>query len=191
MIEKMNSSNHLKIVIDAGVKAVSSSFTKLSQLSAADKFYWHFIALCCAHVQPGVENLAKLKSYVFATEKLSKIFCDYWNTRKVEKTPVIHAVPQEINRISNSDVKDYFKWIMKMQNIIAHWQLKIFDDEFNYDDIIAYYGNLPSIAAFAGAVYTNHLVFSDADIIKLRDNYSKVYANLCSLLVKSNKEYGW
>ena len=191
MIEKLNSSNQLKLVIDAGVKAVSSSFTKLSQLSEADKFYWHFIASCCAHVQPGVENLANLKSYVFATEKLSKIFCDYWNTRKVEKPPVIHVVPQEINRISNSDVKDYFKWIIKMQNIIAHWLLKFLDEEFNYDDIFTYHRNLQSITAFATAVYTNHLVFTDANIIKHRDKFSKVYANLCSLLVKNNKENGW
>ena len=191
MIEKLNSSNQLKPVIDAGVKAVSSSFTKLSQLSEADKFYWHFIASCCAHVQPSVENLTKLKNYVFATEKLSKIFCEYCAIRKVVKIPVIHQVPQEINRISNSDVKDYFKWIIKMQNIIAHWHLKFLDEEFNYDDIFAYLGNLRSITAFATAVYTDHLVCTEAYIIKLRDNYSKVYANLCSLLVKSNKENEW
>ena len=191
MIEKMNSSNQLKLVIDAGVKAVSSSFTKLSQLSEADKFYWHFIASCCIHVQPSLENLTKLKNYVFATEKLSKIFYEYCATRKLERIPVIHEVPQEINRISNSDVKEYFKWIIKMQNIIAHWQLKFLDEEFNYDDIFAYHNNLRSITAFATAVYTNHLVFTDANIIKRRDNFSKVYANLCSLLVKNNKENGW
>ena len=191
MIEKLNSSNQLKIVIDAGVKAVSSSFIKLSRLSEVDKFYWHFIASCCAHVQPSVENLAKLKSYVFATEKLSKIFCEYCTTRKVEKIPVIHEVPQEINRISNSDVKDYFKWIVKMQSIMIHWQSKFIEEEFNYDDIFAYHENLRSITAFATAVYTDHLVYPDASIINLRDEFSKVYANLCSLLVKSNKENGW
>ena len=191
MIEKLSSSNQLKLAIDAGVKAASSSLTKLTQLSEVDKFYWHFIALCCAHVQPNVENLAKLKSYVFATEKLSKTFCDYCTTRKLEKIPVIHEVPQEINRISNSDVKDYFKWIIKMQSIMVHWELKFLDKEFTYDDIFAYHGNLRAITDFAAAVYADHLVYSDTSIIKLRDDYSKVYANLCSLLVKSNKENGW
>ena len=191
MIQKLNSSNQLKIMIDAGVKAVSSSFTKLSQLSEVDKFYWHFIASCCAHVQPNVENLAKLKNYVFATGKLSEVFCEYCTTKRVEKIPVVYEVPQEINRISNSDVKEYFKWIIKMQNIIIHWQLKFLDEEFNYDDIFAYHGNVRGITAFATAVYTDHLVCPDASIIKFRDNYYEIYANLCSLLVKSNKEHGW
>ena len=191
MMEKLNSSSPLKLVIDAGVKAISSSLTKLSQMSEVDKFYWHFIALCCAHVQPSVENLAKLKSYLFATEKLSKVYCDYWNTRKVEKPPVVYVVPQEISRVLNSDVKDYFKWIVKMQNIMVHWQSKFMNDEFTYDDIFAYHRNLRAITDFAAAVYTNHLVYTDADIVKYRENFSKVYAKLCLLLVKSNKEYGW
>ena len=191
MIEKLNSSRPLRLVVDAGVKAVSSSLTNLSQMSEVNKFYWHFIASCCAHVQLSVENLAKLKSYVFATEKLSKVYCDYWNTRKVEKPPVIDAVPQEISCVLNSDVKDYFKWIVKMQNIMIHWQSKFINDEFTYDDIFAYHRNLRAITDFAAAVYTDHLVLTDADVVKFKDNYSEVYANLCLLLVKSNKEYGW
>ena len=190
MIEKLNSSNQLKIVIDASVKAAFSSFNRLSRLSEVDKFYWHFIASCCAQVQLNVENLYRLKSYVFATEKLSKIYCDYWITKNIEKPPVFHEVPQEISRF-NSDVKEYFKWIVKMQKIMAHWQLKFFDEEFTYDDIFAYHGNLPTITAFATAVYTDHLVYNDAEIIKFRESYSNVYANLCLLLVKSNKENGW
>ena len=191
MMEMLNLSIPLKLVVDAGVKAASSYLTKLSQLSEVDKFYWHFIASCCAHVQPSVENLAKLKSYVFAVEKLSKIFCDYYSTKRLEKPRVIHEVPPEICCISNSDVNNYFKWIIKMQSIMFHWELKFSDKEFTYDDIFAYHGNLPGITAFAAAVYTDHLVYSDTSIIKLKDDYSKVYANLCSLLVKSNKEYGW
>ena len=130
-------------------------------------------------------------SYLFATEKLSKVFCDYCSTGKVENSLVIYEVPQEICHIYNSDVKDYFKWIVKMQNIMVHWQSTLIDDEFNYDDIFAYHGNLQSITAFAKAVYTDHLVYTDADVTKFRESYSNVYANLCLLLVKSNKEYGW
>ena len=191
MMKKLNSSNHLKLMIDAGVKVASSSFTKLSQLSEVDKFYWHFIASCCAQVQPSFESLAKLKSYVFATEKLSKIFCDYCTTRKLEKPPVIHEVPREICRISNSDVKDYFKWIVKMQNIMVHWHYKVLNREFNFDGILAYRNNLQSITAFATAVYSDHLIFIDDDITQLREYYLQVYTQLCLLLVKSNAECGW
>ena len=190
MIEKLNSSNQLKLVLNASITAVSNSFTALSQLSEVDKFYWHLIGSFCNHVQPSAENLAKLNTYLYVTEKLSTIFHDYYTSRKIEKPPVIHEVPQEIIRLSNANVKDYFKWIIKMQSIMIHWQSKFMEQEFNYDDIFSYADNLKGITAFAKAVYTEHLVYTDSDIVKLRDGYSVIYAKLSSLLVKSNKEYG-
>ena len=191
MIEKFNSSNQLKLVLNASINAASASLTALSQLSEVDKFYWHFIASCCNHVQPNAENLSKLKTYLFVTERLSNIFLDYYASRKIEKPPVIHEVPQEIIRISNPDVKDYFKWVIKMQNIMIHWQFKFMEQEFNYDDIFTYDDNLKHINTFAKAVYTEHLVYTDSDIAKIKERYSVIYAELSSLLVMSNKEYGW
>ena len=191
MIEKFNSSNQLKLVLNASINAASASLTTLSQLSEVDKFYWHFIASCCNHVQPSVEKLSKLNTYLFVTERLSTLFLDYYASKKIEKPPVIHVVPQEIISISNADVKDYFKWIIKMQNIMIHWQSKFMEQEFNYDDIFTYGANLKHISTFAKAVYTEYLVYTDNDIAKIRERYSVIYAKLSSLLVKSNKEYGW
>ena len=191
MIEKLNSTNQLKIVINTSISAACNSLTKLSQLSEVDKFYWHFIASCCSHIQPNVENLAKLNSYLFVTEKLSAIFRDYCSTRKREKHMVIHEIPQEISRISNTDIKDYFKWVMKMQNIVIHWQSKFLNEEFNYDDIFAYAGNLNNIHSFAKYMFVGNLALTADEIGRFKEDYSTVYANLCSLLVKNNKEYGW
>lgn len=190
MLEKLNPSNHLKLVITTAVNAACSSLTALSQLSEVDKFYWHFIALCCNLVQPNSENLSKLNNYVFVTEILSKIYHDYCTTRKIKKS-VIHEVPQEIDHNSNTDVKDYFKWIIKMQNIMIHWEAKFFEQHFNYDDIFMYDGSLRSIAAFAKAVCTDDRLCTESNITKFKDDYSKTYTNLCLLLVKSYKECGW
>jgi len=182
--------NHLRDTINASVIAASNSLTALLNLSEADKFYWHFIASCCNLVQPGTEDLTKLNTYLCIVEMLSKIFHHYCAAWKIERL-VIHEIPQEITRISNDDVKDYFKWIIEMQNIMIHWQSKFINEEFTYDDIFMYAGSFQDITAFAKAVCTDHLVYSDDDIAKFKENYSKVYAFLCLLLVKSNKEYGW
>ena len=191
MLENLNSAtDQLKIVISTSVNAAINSFTALSQLSEAYKFYWHFIASCCNHIQLGPDNLSKLNTYLFVIEKLSKVYHEYRNTRKIEKS-VIHAVPQEIEHIGNADVKDYFKWIIKMQSIIIRWQSKFIDDEFNYDDIFIYLGNRPCINAFAESIGTHHLVYTTEEIGNFKENYSTVYADLCSLLVKSNKEHEW
>ena len=188
MIEKLNSAGPLKLLINDGVKAVSNSLTKLLQLSEVDKFYWHFISLCCTHIQLSVDNISELKTYLFAMDKLSTVFHDYCTTRKFEKPAVI---PQEIDRIPNTDVKDYFKWIIKMQNIMIQWDSKFLNEEFNYDDIFTYTSNLQSIIAFAKFVHTSHLVISIDEIIKFEQKYSTLYGDLCTILVKNNKDYGW
>ena len=190
MIQKLNSTNHLRLVLNASINAASSSFTALSQLSEVDKFYWHLIASFCNHSQPSSENLTKLNTYMFVTERLGTIFGGYCTTRKYESLQVIYAVPQEINNISNTDVKDYFKWIIKMQNIPYYWQMKFLNDQFNYDDIFTYASNLQSLSQFAKAVHVDYLILTSDEIRKSKDKYSRVYADLCSLLVKNNKEDG-
>ena len=191
MIEKLSSGNHLKLLVNAGVKAASASLTKLPPSSEVDKFYWHFVASCCTHVQPSVENLSKLKTYLFVIDRLSTIFHDYCTTRKIEKPAVIHSLPQEIDGCPNTDVKDYFKWMIKMQSIVIHWESKFRNEEFNYDDIFTYASNLQSITVFAKCVDTSHLVLSNNEIGKFKENYSAHYGDFCSLLLKSNREYGW
>ena len=190
MIENLNSAHHLKVVVSASVNAASSSFSALSQLSEVDKFYWHFIALCCNHVQLGPDNLSKLNTYLFMIEKLSRVYHEYCNARNSEKS-VIHTVPQEIDRIGNADIKDYFKWIVKMQKIMIHWQSKFINHEFNYDDIFLYASNLPSIISVAKSVCSDYLVYSPEEVTEFKEKYSRLYANLCSLLIKSNKEHEW
>ena len=190
MLEKLHLTNHLKLVINESITAACNSLTALSQLSEADKFYWHFIASCCNHVQPNRENLAKVNTYLYPINKLSIIFHEYCTKNSIEKS-IIDTVPQEISLILNANVKDYFNWIVKMQEIMIHWQSKFMDQDFNYDDTFTYTGNLQSIAAFAKAVCTEHLVYTADEIAKLKEDYSAIYAKLCLLLVKSNKEYGW
>ena len=191
MIEKLNSANHLKLLINVGVKAVSNSLTKLAQLSEVDKFYWHFISSCCTHVHLTVDNIFKLKIYLFVIEKLSTVFHDYCTTKKFKKPVVIDSLPREIDCIPNTDVKDYFKWIIKMQNIMIQWHSKFLNEEFNYDDTFTYASNLQSIVTFAKYVHTSHLVLSNDEIGKFKENYSNLYGYLCTLLVKNNKDYGW
>lgn len=177
-------------MINTSVDAVCKSLTMLSQLSEVDKFYWHFIASCCINAQPNLENLTKLNTYIFVIQKLSKIYHEYCTVRKIQKS-VIHTIPQEISHISNTDVKDYFKWVIKMQNIMIHWQSKFIEQDFNYNDILMYDENLQSITTFAKAVCTEHLLYNVEDIARFKEDHSKAFASLCSLLVIDNKDNGW
>ena len=188
MMKKINNSaSHLSHVIDASVDAACKSLNTLSELYETDKFYWHFINSCCKYIQPSADDLDKLSTYSFIIDKLGKIFQKYCATRKVNKS----EVPKEINLISNTDVKGYFTWICKIQGIMVKWQEKILEEDFTFNDILAYYGNLLVIGNIAKAVNAGDLVFSDIEIDNLHNRYSTVLAELRSLLIKGNEKYGW
>lgn len=192
-MEKFNKSNCLTPVIDASVEATCKTLGTLSQLSTADKFYWHFISSCCKliHVQPSTDDKTKLSIYLFVVDKLGKIFRQYCTTKKVNKSVTTCEVPEEIQLIPNVNVKDYFAWICKIHDDMHKWQVKFFDNDFNYDDIYIYNENLQIIVDIAKAVNADHLVFSATDIESVRDRYFVAYADLCSLLIKGKEEYGW
>ena len=190
MIEKFYSSNHLKLLVVTSVTAACKTIECLQQLSSVDKFYWNFIASCCNHIQPDVGNLDRISACSFVVEKLGKIFHEYCIVKKIGSR-VFHEVPQDINQLSNSDVKDYFKWIVKMQSIVIHWHGRFIKEEFNYDDIFAYASVLPNFGKFAAALNVDHLVYQSTEISMIKDQYSSIYAGLCSLLVKNIKEANW
>jgi len=190
MIEKLNSSHNLKLLIVNGVDHVIKTLGSLHQLSSLDEFYWNFIASCCSHVQPDANNLDKIAMYTYAVEKLGKVFQEYCVAKNIGAR-VFHEVPQDINRLSNSDVKEYFKWVVKMQSVMIHWHSKFVNDEFNYDDIFVYACNLVNISKFAVAVNAGNLAYKSDEISKIKEKYASLYSELCLLMIKSIKDTGW
>ena len=190
MIKKLDSNSRLKPIIIDSVKAACKSLSTLSQLSEINKFYWHFIALCCNCVQPNPDSLDDFIIYESIIDQLSKILQAYYRSNK-EITKVTHELPHELSHISNSDVKNYFKWILNMQNILADWQQKFKTGEYNYDDVFTYAVNVDNITKFAEAVHVEHLTCSSEEIFEIKEKYSTLYADLCLLLVVNSKNSGW
>ena len=190
MIKKLNSTPKLKHILVISVKAAYNSLQTLPQLSEIEKFRWHFIALCCNHVQPNPENLDELINYECVIVQLSKIFQKYYEL-KMNTTIDIHQIPYGLNDISSTDVRGYFQWIQKMQKILTHWQEKFMAGKFNFDDIFIYANNLDMITEFAEAIHFENLVYNTDEIDEIKKKYSSLYANLCLLLVKNSSDSGW
>ena len=190
MMEKLNSSTPLARAIDYSIQNACNSLNKLSELSEADKFYWHFISSCCKLIQPNAGNLAKLNTYLFAIDKLGIIFQIYCTTNTVSMSMTC-GIPQEIELISDVYVKDYFIWIYNIHDVLYQWKIKYLKGKCNYDDIIAYNNNLQFINDIATAINAKHLVLSDIEIADCRQRYSKAQAELQLLLIKGNAECGW
>ena len=189
MIKRINSAPKLQYTIVSSVMAACKSLSVLPQLSETDKFCWHLIALCCNHVQPNPEKLDEIFIHRFVIIQLSKIYHTYCDINK-KSSKLIHEIPHELSHI-NFDVKSYFKWIITMQKIIIHWDRKFKSGEFNYDDILIYAINLDKITMFAEAMHVEHLACTSSKIDDIKSKYSKLYADLCLLLVKNTKDSGW
>ena len=188
-MKELNSTPELQRMLSFSIKTVCNSLLKLPQLSEVDSFYWHFIALCCKYIQPNSQNLDELIVYKFITLQLRKIHYTYCEIRKMDK--VIHEIPHEFSNTTNADVKDYFKWVLKMQNIVFYWKQKFDTGEFNFDDTLRYAININNITEFAEAMYVEELAYDIKKIIKIKEGYSGLYAKLCLLLVKNSKDSGW
>ena len=191
MIKKLNCTPKLKHIVAVSIKATCNSLPTLPQLSEVEKFYWHFIALCCNYVQPNPENLDELCIiYEYVIVQLSKIFQTYCDLKQ-NTTKEIHQISYELSDISNIDVKDYFHWIQKMTKILTHWQEKFMDGEFNYDDIFTYANNLDMITVFAEAILIENFTYNADEINETKKGYSSLYGDLCLLLVKNSSDSGW
>jgi len=183
LIKLKNSSSQLPYVIDTSVNTACESLNALSNLSEVDKFYWHFISLCCKSIQPDMVNLS---IHSIGIDKLGKIFKRYCSSRNIDES----EIPEEITLLSNTDVKSYFIWIYKIRDVIDVWRAKFLEELYTYDDISSYTQNLLTITNVAKAVYSSDFVFpyTDADLIK---RYSYVVTKVSSYLIKGNERYGW
>ena len=173
--------NVLKEVIVRSSKYISNK--ALSCLSnCIDEFYWSFIASCCKCIQVDVKNIKKFNLYSFAIEKLSSVYFAYWKNRTDIAQPLCEF-PEEKE---HSDVKKYFQWIIKIQNIFSDWQ-KLFEEQaYNYDDIIAYAIALPTIARLAPLLDVDDFVYVVEEIEEFKRTYYELYFNICTLILKKS-----
>jgi len=177
--------NALKELIIKSSESVSKSITTLSQLSDIDKFYWSFIASCCTRIQVGVKDLKKLNVFAFAIENLSSVYLAYCNKKSNILQPLCE-VPEDIK---HTDVREYFKWIIRVQTVLIHWQELFRDQAYNYDDVMAYAGMLATVEKLAQSLNITELVFEIEQIEKFKANYHENYAELCSLVIKKTKDF--
>ena len=187
MIENESMSSSLRELICKSTDSVSKTFSSLSKLSHINKFYWKFIASCCNHIHVGIKDLYKLENFSFAIERFSNIFLSYCHKRKAISQP-LKVIPEDIENISNDNIKEYFRWVIKMQKIFAHWKELLESKQCNYDDITAYSQSLNTIIAFATCLNVPHLVCEADDIKEYKKLYSNYYDELHQLLIKRNQD---
>jgi len=174
-------------MITKSAKYVSKTVSSLPNLTHIDKFYWRFIASCCNHIHVGMKDLHKLEMFSFAIENFGHVFILYCHRRKPSSQPM-SLIPEEVEHASNKDVKEYFQWVVNMQNFFGHWKELFNSRQCNYDEITAYSQFLKTIKSLAACLNVSHLVCEADDIKDYKKHYSDYYERLHQLLIKRNQD---
>jgi len=182
--------SNLPELMHTSVNALCKTTKSFEQLGIAEDFHWNVIASCCSHIQPHPENLGKIDTYSFAVGVLGKVFQEYCVTHKVDKQR-LYEIPEKIASLSNANIKNYFQWIIKMQNILAKWYSKFQDGDYNFEDADIYDSKCQKIAVFAKGINAEYLVFSQTQIKEYKESYLKLQSELCLLLMKKINQRNW
>ena len=98
------------------------------------------------------------------------------------------VVPEDIENTSNDNIKEYFKWVIKMQKVFVHWKELLSSNQGNHDDITAYSQSLNTIKALATSLNVPNLVCEPDDVKEYKKFYSDHYNYLHQLLIKRNQD---
>ena len=143
--------------------------------------------LCCNRIQVGVKDLRKLSVFAFAIETLCSIYSAYCNKRINVSNPLCE-VPDDVKQTNVKEIIEYFEWVIKVQNLILHWQELFTKEAYNYDDVLAYAGILATVERLMQLLNIAELAYEVDQIMKFKSDYYEKYAEFCSLVVRKTKD---
>ena len=75
-----------------------------------------------------------------------------------------------------------------MQTVLIQWQQLFADQDYNYDDVMAYAGMLAVVEKLAQSLNITDLVHEVEQIQEFKTNYYEIYTELYLLIVKKSKD---
>ena len=79
--------------------------------------------------------------------------------------------PDEVQHCPWEDVKKYFQWVSKVQDVLHFWQTKFLLYQVNYDEIVLYANNNVALSILGEAVCALSFVMDPHDVSQVRDAY--------------------
>ena len=126
----------------------------------------------CDKMQISAESFEWVYTLQPVLSQLGSVFNVYCYSRKLfsQSCLLSEKTPQEITNCQWEDVRNYFQWIRKVQDILGIWQNKFLKNNVNYDEILMYASNSEAINSLGRAVCATDYVMDVQDVGRSEEN---------------------
>ena len=146
---------------------------------------------------PILANLEWVNAYYTVIDQLGRIYGVYCEAQKLEDTKSVldeESMPRDISECSSVDVKVFFTWISKAQQVMDGWRVKFHSRNVNHDEILHYTKNFSQISRVASALYAETLVVDMQYMQGLKQKFLQHFELLNIFLlcyIPGQPEAGW
>lgn len=189
-------SDPMKYILEKCVTVICRGIGSLNDLSSRLSFCWGVVASCCEKM-PISDNFDWINSYLPVVSQLSRIYGTYCNSKGIEEDQCIlkkENLPADITECPFQDVKKFFSWVCKAQQMLCSWQRKFTTRHVNYDEILLYAKYCSQVNRVASVFSAESVVVDMQDVNAVKQDFLQSFELLNMLLlhyVPSRPDSGW
>ena len=163
--------NSLHSALQLTVPHLRGDLSWLQDLSTKQRFCWGLVAACCAKIPVAQDHFDWVHSYSYVIGQLGYLFTTYCTARKLgdEEKILSKAFPREIARSRSDDIRKYFDWVKRIQDVLIFWQEKFLSQNVNYDELLLYASSNIPLATLGNTLSSPFLVIDSQDVQQLKN----------------------
>lgn len=151
-----------------------------SSLSPRQRFCWGVVSAGCNKMPISAESFDWVISLQSVISQLGSVFNAYCNSRKLSGQACLltDSLPKEVEECQWEDVRNYFHWIKRVQDVLLIWQNKFLKNDVNFDEILTYASHNVSISNLGRAVGGSPYVMDLQDIQSVKESFMICFEQL-------------
>lgn len=176
---------HIRSVLPVSVNLLVQSPSWFGALSPRQKFCWGVVSTTCSKLVVTANNFDWVNNSA-VIQQLGVIYNSYCNSRKLYGSNCLLSenTPEEIATCPWEDVKKYFQWIKKVQDILHFWQGKFTSGSINFDELMSYASNSVALNALGRAVCAGSCIMEMDSVTQVKDTYRYNFEQLNVYLLR-------
>ena len=174
---------NLKAMVSGAVRTLSTDMSWREGISPRQNFCWGIVANCCSKIPSTLDSFEWLDLYSYLIDQLAHVYHAYCNVMQLGQAQRVlsqHPVP----RHPSPDVKKYFDWIQKVQDMLLKWKEKLVSQDANYDDILLYASHQTCLQALGQKVYVSSAVVDSQIVQQMKNTYLEQFELLNAYLIR-------
>ena len=186
----------MHFIIKECVTTICQEIGCLKNPSSRLNFCWGIVASCCKKI-PISDNFEWATSYYSVISQFGRIFGIYCTTAGLEEREGIlreDHFPSDVADCPSENVRKFFSWVSKAQQVLCAWQQKFNSKCINFDEILLYAKSFSQINRVATVFQAESLVVDTHDVQLIKQDFLQSFELLNILLlcyIKGQPDAGW